>query len=220
MKNIFFPAVMLFLFAGCVTGPENGYTSLPTSRTFHVGIDRVWGALVSEISAFAVIEAIDKTKGTITTGPLRTGSGLMSEVLLKEYAHRPRNIVGTWDAGRVVLSIFAKPQGSSTNVRIVARFTGLETNVAHAWVEWPTKGVLENFLLDRIAKEIEAQTALRQQQYLDKLAARRRLNYETENEAKTRTNAIKAARNNFQTESPHSSFVDSGPISVSSNLRP
>jgi hypothetical protein len=27
------------------------------------------------------------------------GAGLMSEMVLKEYAHRPTNILGTWDAG-------------------------------------------------------------------------------------------------------------------------
>jgi hypothetical protein len=154
MKKILFSAVMLFLFAGCATVPKGGYTSLPTSRTFHIGFDRVWGVLVSEISTFAVIETIDKTKGLITTGPLKVGTGLMSEIVLKEYAHRPPNILGTWDAGRAVLSISANSQGSSTTVRITAHFTGFENNVTHSWIEWSSKGVLENFLLDRIAKDI------------------------------------------------------------------
>jgi hypothetical protein len=159
MKTLFCFTMMLLLLAGCTTVPEN--SSLPTSRRFHAKIDRVWTALVSEISAFAVIEQIDKSTATIVTGPLRTGSGLMSEVLLKEYAHRPSNIVGTWDSGRVVLSILARSEGSSTVVRITARFTGYENNVIHAWVNWPTKGVLENFLFDKIAKDLEAQTASR-----------------------------------------------------------
>jgi len=154
MKNLLFSSVALFLFAGCVTVPEGAHTSLPTSRTFHAGFDRVWGVLVSEISSFAVIETIDKTSGLITTGPLKVGTGLMSEMVLKEYAHRPTNILGTWDAGRAVLTILAKSQGSSTTVRITAHFTGFENNVAHSWIEWPTKGALENVLLDRIAKDI------------------------------------------------------------------
>ena len=145
---------MLFLFAKCVTVPEGGHTSLPTSRTFHAGFDRVWGVLVSEISSFAVIETIDKRSGLITTGPLKVGAGLMSEMVLKEYAYRPANVLGTWDAGRAVLSILAKSQGSSTTMRITAHFTGFENNVTHSWIEWPTKGVLENVLLDRIAKDI------------------------------------------------------------------
>ena len=148
---------MLFLFTGCVTGPEGSYTSLPTSRTFHAGFDRVWGILVSEISSFAVIKTIDKTSGLITTGPLKVGAGLISEVVLKEYAHRPPNIVGTWDAGRAVLSVFVTSQGSSTTVRIMAHFLGFENNVTHAWMEWPTKGVLENALLYRIAKDLGVQ---------------------------------------------------------------
>ena len=148
---------MLFLFTGCVTVPEGSYTPLPTSRTFHAGFDRVWGVLVSEISSFAVIKTIDKTSGLITTGPLKVGAGLISEVVLKEYAHRPPNIVGTWDAGRAVLSIFANSQGSSTTVRITAHFSGFENNVTHSWMEWPTKGVLENALLDRIAKDLGVQ---------------------------------------------------------------
>jgi hypothetical protein len=156
MKKILFPVVMLLLFAGCVTGPKGGYTSLPTSRRFHAGFDRVWGVLVSEISSFAVIKTSDKTNGLITTGPLRVGTGLMSEIVLKEYAYRPPNILGTWDRGRAVLSISANPQGAFTTVRITAQFWGFENNVTHSWIEWPTKGVLENVLLDRIAKDLRA----------------------------------------------------------------
>jgi hypothetical protein len=156
MKKILFCVVMLFLFAGCVTVPKGGYTSLPTSRAFHAGFDRVWGVLISEISTFAVIETIDKTNGLITTGPLRVGTGLMSEIVLKEYAYRPPNILGTWDRGRAVLSISANSRGSSTTVRITAHFWGFENNVTHSWIEWPTKGVLENVLLDRIAKDLRA----------------------------------------------------------------
>jgi hypothetical protein len=100
MKHPLFSAVVLFLFAGCVTVPEGGHTSLPRSRTFHADFDRVWGVLVLEISSFAVIETIDKTSGLITTGPLKVGAGLMSEMVLKEYAHRPTNVLGTRDAGR------------------------------------------------------------------------------------------------------------------------
>jgi hypothetical protein len=154
MKKIFLSAVTLFLFTGCVTVPEGSYTSLPTSRTFHAGFDRVWGVLVSEISAFAVIKTIDKTSGLITTEPLNMGAGLMSEIVLKKYAHRPPNILGTWDAGRALLSIFANSKGSSTTLRITAHFAGFEANVTHSWMEWPTRGVLENMLLDLIAKDI------------------------------------------------------------------
>ena len=68
MKNPLFSAVVLFRFVGCVTGPEAGQTSLPTSRTFRADFDRVWSVLVSEISSFAVIETIDKPSGSITTG--------------------------------------------------------------------------------------------------------------------------------------------------------
>jgi hypothetical protein len=159
MKKIFFPAVMLFLLTNCVTVPERSDTSLPTWRTFHARFDKVWGVLVSEISSFAVIETIDKTNGLITTGPLKLSSGLMSEILLKLYAHRPSNILGTWDEGRAVLSFLATAKGSSTTVRITARFTGFENNVTHSWMEWPTRGVLENFLLDRIANDLGAPSA-------------------------------------------------------------
>lgn len=154
MKKIFFAAVMLSFFTSCVTVRDGGDASLPTSRTFHARFDRVWGVLVSEISSFALIKTIDKANGLITTEPLKVGSGLMSEMVLKEYAHRPRNILGTWDAGRAVLSFFAIAKGSSTTVRITAHFTGFENNVTHSWMEWRTKGVLENLLLDRIANDL------------------------------------------------------------------
>ena len=75
-------------------------------------------------------------------------------MVLKEYAHRPPNILRTWDVGRALLSFFANSQGSSTTVRITARFSGFENNVTHSWMEWPTKGVEENVLLDRIAKDL------------------------------------------------------------------
>ena len=163
MRNILSCVAMLFLFNGCVTVPEGSHASLSTSRVFDAGFDRVWGVLVSEISSFAVIETIDKTSGLITTGPQKVGSGLMSEMVLKEYAHRPTYILGTWDAGRVILSILAKSQGSSTTVRITAHFTGFENNVTHSWMEWPTKGVLENVLLDQIAKGLGVPTALHRQ---------------------------------------------------------
>jgi hypothetical protein len=153
MKKILVSAVTLFLFTGCVIVPKGGYKSLPTSRTFHAGFDRVWGILVSEISTFAAIKTIDKASGLITTES-NVGTGLMSEMVLKVYAHRPPNILGTWDAGRVLLSFFANSQGSSTTVRITAHFAGFESNVIHSWMEWPTRGVLENFLLDRIANDL------------------------------------------------------------------
>jgi hypothetical protein len=154
MKDILFSAVTLFLFTGCATVPEGSDSSLPTSRKFHVDFDRVWDVLVSEVSSFAVIKTMDKASGLITTEPLRVGTGLMSEIVLKEYAHRPANILGTWDAGRAILSIFANAQGSSTTVRITARFAGFEDNITHSWMPWRTKGVLENVLLDRIAKDL------------------------------------------------------------------
>ena len=163
MRNIISCAAMLFLFTGCVTGPEGGHTSLSTWRTFHAGFDRVWSVLVSEISSFAVIKTIDRTNGLITTEPLKVGAGLMSEMVLKKYAHRPTNVLGIWDAGRAVLSFFANSQGSSTTVRITAHFAGFETNVIHSWMEWTTKGVLENELLDRIAKDLQVPTALHRQ---------------------------------------------------------
>jgi hypothetical protein len=103
-----------------------------------------------------VIKTIDKTNGLITTEPLKMGSGLMSEILLKLYAHRPSKFLGTWDDGRTVLSFLATSKGSSTTVRITARFTGFESNVTHSWMEWPTRGVLENFLLDHIANDLGA----------------------------------------------------------------
>jgi hypothetical protein len=60
-----------------------------------------------------------------------------------------------WGRGMwAILSILAKSQGFSTTVQITAHFTGSENNVTHSWIEWPTKGVLENVLLDRIAKDI------------------------------------------------------------------
>jgi hypothetical protein len=156
MKKIFFPAVAFFLLIGCATIPESRHSSLPVSRRFHAGFDRVWEVLVKEVSSFAVIETMDKTHGLITTGRLRVGSGLMSEIVLKEYAQRPSNIVGTWDGGRAVLSIFAHSQGSFTTVQITARFAGFENNVTHSWMEWPSKGVLENVLLDHISKALES----------------------------------------------------------------
>jgi hypothetical protein len=65
MKKLLLSAVTLLLFTGCVIIPKGGYKSLPTSRTFHAGFDKVWGVLVSEISAFAVIKTIDKASAHV-----------------------------------------------------------------------------------------------------------------------------------------------------------
>jgi hypothetical protein len=64
--------------------------------------------------------------------------------------------LGTWDDGRAVLSFLVTAKRSSTTVRITARFTGFESSVTHSWMEWPTRGVLENFLLDQIANDLGA----------------------------------------------------------------
>ena len=86
--------------------------------------------------------------------PLNVGVGTMPVIALEKYAYQPTNFLGTWGAGRALLSIFVSFQGETTTVRITAHFAGFENNVSNSWIEWPTRGVMENLLLDRIAKDI------------------------------------------------------------------
>ena len=103
------------------------------------------------MSAKGTIKNIDKASGLITTEPFQVGSGLgITLNALQQYAYQPPNVLGTWGAGRGELSVLVTRAGEGTKVRVTARFSGFENNVSQAWMEWPSKGILENQLLDEI----------------------------------------------------------------------
>lgn len=138
----------------CVTVPDSGYSALSNNRDLKVSYDRVWTAIVSTVSERASIKNIDKASGLLTTEDFSLGSGFTTQLTLQKYAHQPPNFLGTWGASRGSLTFFVTRKGEITNVRVTARFHGFEENVTKTWMEWPTNGVLENEMLDRIGKAI------------------------------------------------------------------
>jgi hypothetical protein len=78
----------------------------------------------------------------------------MLHVEKRERKEAPPNLVGTWNGGRAPISVYAAAVGKGTMVRVTAKFAGFEDNVSHEWMEWPTKGVLENEILNRIETDL------------------------------------------------------------------
>jgi hypothetical protein len=143
--------VIMVTFCSCVTAPKEGYTALPNTREFDAGYDRVWGAVVSIMSEKGAIKNVDKASGLITTEPFSIGSGFLTQNALQQYAYQPPNLLGTWGAAQGSLNVLVSRKGDKTVVRATARFAGFENNVSHAWMQWPTKGVLENQFLKDVA---------------------------------------------------------------------
>jgi hypothetical protein len=148
------PGFLLLLLTSCVTVPEGGYVSQPTSRTFNASFDKTWGAIVSELSSVGPVKVIDKASGLLSLEPVSISSSGFAQLGLEKYAYAPPNLLGTWSLGRALISVYAASAGKGTMVRVTAKFAGFEDNVTHEWMEWPTKGVLENTILDRIANDL------------------------------------------------------------------
>ena len=138
----------------CATAPPGGYTSLPNNRDYHASYDRVWGAVVSMASERGGVKNIDKASGLLSTEEFAIGGGFMTQNALKQYAYEPPSFLGVWSEGRGSITFFVTRHGDVTNVRVTGRFAGFERNAAHAWMEWPTTGVMENRILDRIEQEV------------------------------------------------------------------
>lgn len=145
--------VCILLMNGCVT-TQPVYTSpLDTSRTFNSSYDKVWGVLVSELSASYPIQTIDKSSGLIATQMVSMGSGFAGWNMLKQYAYEPKALLATWAGGaRCRLNFFVQGiDDQSTTVRVTGHFEGFEDNVSKSWHVWQSRGVLESSLLDKVS---------------------------------------------------------------------
>jgi hypothetical protein len=154
MKTNLILAAIAVCLTSCVSVPEGGYQSLPSNRDYHASFDRVWGAVVSIASEKGSIKNIDKASGLLTTEPFAVGGGFTTEIALKKYASQPASFLATWSEGQGSLTFFVSRHGDVTNVRITGRFAGFENNVTHSWHAWPTKGILENSVLDQISQMV------------------------------------------------------------------
>jgi hypothetical protein len=155
-RTIIAAAVAICL-TSCVTGiPEGGYRALPNNRDFNSSYDRVWGVIVAEVSEWSTIRNIDKASGLLTTEEFSIGSTGFTDIDLKNYAYQPPNLLGTWEGTRARLTFLVTPKGDRTNVRVTARFFGFDSVASKSWMEWPTKGVFENEMLDKIGRAVGA----------------------------------------------------------------
>jgi hypothetical protein len=147
-------ATIAVCLTGCATAPPGGYTALPNNRDYRASFDRVWGAIVSLASEKGGVKNIDKASGLLTTEEFNVGSGILTPNSLKQFAYEPPSFLGTWSEGRGSVTFFVTRHGELTNVRVTGRFAGFENNATHSWMEWPTKGTLENSILDRIGQMV------------------------------------------------------------------
>lgn len=152
MKKTLTLCLFIMALAGCVT--PQPVSPVQTTRTFPANYDRVWGTIVSELSADYPIQNVDKASGLITTQPLTLASGLWdSEDKLKQYAYSPGIILGTYNNAQCSLTVFvSKSDETNTSVRVTARFQGFENNVTQSWQTWQSNGVMENQFLDKIGQ--------------------------------------------------------------------
>lgn len=149
------------LLTSCVTAPQGPTSPLPTSRTFSQPFDKVWGTVVSEVSADCPIQSIEKASGLLTTRDVSLGDGFTGQASLYRYGYAPRILLATWTGGaRCSLSFYVSSSDSnSTTLRVTARIEGFEDNVTKSWQPWESNGVLENQYLDKISGAIPVAAA-------------------------------------------------------------
>src|ERR1700722_14027920 len=98
--NIFL--LMAVVLVGCVT--PQPVTPVQTTRTFPASYDKVWGTIVSELSADYPIQNVEKASGLITTQQLSLASGWGAETTLERYAYSPGIILGTYNNAQCSLT--------------------------------------------------------------------------------------------------------------------
>jgi hypothetical protein len=156
MRAPLFALSITLLLTGCATAPKGPATPLPTSRTFSAPFDKVWGAVVAEVSADCPVQSVEKSSGLITTQMMSFGGGFGGWQTLQRYAYEPRAFLATWTGGaRGNLTFYvSSPDATKTTIRVTARFEGFEDNVSKSWHPWQSNGVLENQYLDKISRAI------------------------------------------------------------------
>jgi hypothetical protein len=135
------------LLCGCATTPVA--PPLDTTRVFRAPYEKVWGAVVSQISASYPVKLIDKSSGLITTDQFSPGS-------LGEFGYPPQVLLACWGASRATMTAFvSKIDDEHTKVRLTGHFECFEFNVSHCWYVWESRGTLENRILSTIKDDVE-----------------------------------------------------------------
>jgi len=152
MKNVLILSLFALVAGGCATQTAP-VAPRPTSRTYSVPFDQVWGSVVSEVSAVCPVQSIEKSSGLITTQMMSFGGGYSGWQTLRGYAYEPKIFLSTWNGGaRCSLTFYVSSvDGTNTSVRVTGRFEGFEDNVTHGWQFWQSNGAYENQFLDKFA---------------------------------------------------------------------
>jgi len=159
-KKLILPAItllLIFLQASCASTLRPTYTHpIETSRTFYSTYDKVWATVVSQVSASYPLQVVDKSSGTVSTQMLSLGTGFGGAMALQQYANEPKIPLATFLGGarsRISINV-SRINKHKILVRVAGYFEGLDTNVMRRWYVWPSKGILEEQLLQRIANSI------------------------------------------------------------------
>jgi hypothetical protein len=142
--------------AGCVGPAPDGYTALPDNQDFAAPHDRVWAAVLALASHNGPLQSAHNAQGEIVTQPFRLAHGDLAENVLQRYAYAPPTALATWSEARAVVTFDLTPHNGVTNVRVTAKISGFENNIARSWIDWPTRGTLEQLALTRIAQALAA----------------------------------------------------------------
>jgi hypothetical protein len=142
-------SVLLCLVAGCAT-PQLAPVKETTQR-FDQPFDKVWGSIVASVTSDYPIQVIEKQSGVLETQFV----SLPGNNPLKQYGVEPSIFLSIWYQNRARLSVYAKAQGeTNTTVRVAAHFEGFEGNMTKNWYVWPSNGVLEQQIIERISSNL------------------------------------------------------------------
>ena len=135
--------------SGCAT-PQVGQPEV--TKTIAQPFDRVWAGTVAAVSGDYPLQVIEKVSGVLETQMVGLGNAA------KDYAFPPSVFLGVWGETRGRLSLYLKSAGeTNTIVRIKGHFEGFEFNVTHNWHVWPSKGVLEQTIMEKIESNARAE---------------------------------------------------------------
>jgi hypothetical protein len=138
--------VAIFILVGCAT--PSGVIQLQTTRTFTQPYDRVWGAVVASVSGNYPLQVIEKASGILETQ-------MVTLPTLAEYANEPSVFLSCWGSSRGRLAFYVQSvDQTNTTVRVTGHFEGFEYNTTKTWYVWPSRGVLENNILNAVATNL------------------------------------------------------------------
>lgn len=146
MKSFLLALALAAVVCGCATQPVRHVPEI--TQSFSTDTDRVWIALVQELTGKFTFDLIDKSSGLIQTKQ-------MSVPQMERYATPPMLFLPIWSNSRAVISVnVIRKNANETDVRIIGRFEGYESNAAKAWYTWHSNGELEKSILAGVAQRV------------------------------------------------------------------